>query len=182
MGASALRGVGLCGRIMGGVRRQVKRGCKPLARRGAEFGSLRLRQLRAGRHAWLSILNSSADRGQVVQAIGRLVGGPADAAEDQEAVEGVVEGPGVVAEDAGEDAAAGGIATAAVGTRFLEGPEERAGLAVFWAVRLWMQWFLYDAQLWRGKTFETLMHFAFTGLWLLLVVTFSAALVHSFNA
>lgn len=56
------------------------------------------------------------------------------------------------------------------------------GLAIFWAVRLWMQWFLYDAELWRGKTFETLMHFAFTGLWLLLVATFSAALLHSFNA
>src|SRR3954466_15514222 len=57
-----------------------------------------------------------------------------------------------------------------------------AGLAVFWTVRLWMQWFLYDAELWRGKTFATVMHFAFTGLWVLLVTTFSAALVHSFNA
>src|SRR3954447_25971110 len=37
-----------------------------------------------------------------------------------------------------------------------------AGLAAFWAVRLWMQWFLYDAVLWRGKRFETFMHFAFS--------------------
>src|SRR5205823_8670045 len=29
-----------------------------------------------------------------------------------------------------------------------------AGLAFFWAVRLWMQWFLYYAELWRGKPFE----------------------------
>src|SRR3982751_2547981 len=36
------------------------------------------------------------------------------------------------------------------------------GLAVFWAVRLWMQWFLYDAELWRGKKFETFMHVAFS--------------------
>jgi len=25
------------------------------------------------------------------------------------------------------------------------------GLAIFWGVRLWMQWFMYDAALWRGK-------------------------------
>ena len=54
------------------------------------------------------------------------------------------------------------------------------GLAVFWIIRLWMQWFLYDAELWRGKRFETVMHFAFTGLWILLSATLSAALVHSF--
>jgi hypothetical protein len=53
------------------------------------------------------------------------------------------------------------------------------GLAAFWLVRLWMQWFLYDAELWRGKTFETAMHFAFTGLWIFLSATLSAALVHS---
>jgi len=50
------------------------------------------------------------------------------------------------------------------------------GLAVFWAVRLYMQWFVYDTELWRGKPFETAMHFAFTGLWILLTGTFSAAL------
>ena len=56
------------------------------------------------------------------------------------------------------------------------------GLALFWLVRLWMQWFLYDAELWRGKTFETAMHFAFTGLWLFLTATLSAALVCSFRS
>ena len=56
------------------------------------------------------------------------------------------------------------------------------GLAVFWSVRLWMQWFLYDAELWRGKTFETTMHFVFTGLWIFLTATFTTALVHSFQA
>jgi hypothetical protein len=54
-------------------------------------------------------------------------------------------------------------------------------LAIFWGVRLWMQWFLYDAELWRGKRFETLMHFAFSGLWILLTATCSAALWSSFN-
>jgi len=57
-----------------------------------------------------------------------------------------------------------------------------AGLALFWLVRLWMQWFLYDAVLWRGKPFETVMHFAFTGLWIFLTATLSAALVFSFRS
>src|SRR4051812_31189769 len=55
------------------------------------------------------------------------------------------------------------------------------GLAIFWLLRLWMQWFLYDAELWRGKPFETVMHFAFTGLWIFLTTTLSAALVCSFK-
>ena len=32
------------------------------------------------------------------------------------------------------------------------------GLAAFWGLRLWMQWFMYDRELWRGKRFETAMH------------------------
>jgi len=47
---------------------------------------------------------------------------------------------------------------------------------------LWMQWFLYDRELWRGKPFETIMHFSFTALWIALTVTFSAALWTSFHA
>src|SRR3954452_18198028 len=35
------------------------------------------------------------------------------------------------------------------------------GLLAFWTVRLWMQWFLYDSELWRGKRFETTMHCIF---------------------
>jgi hypothetical protein len=54
------------------------------------------------------------------------------------------------------------------------------GLALFWLVRLWMQWFLYDAELWRGKRFETAMHFTFTGLWIFLTATLSAALITTF--
>jgi len=41
-----------------------------------------------------------------------------------------------------------------------------AGLAVFWGIRLWMQWFVYDASLWRGKRFETAAHTAFSVLWM----------------
>jgi hypothetical protein len=39
------------------------------------------------------------------------------------------------------------------------------GLCFFWFCRLLTQWFIYDAALWRGKPFETFVHFAFTCLW-----------------
>jgi hypothetical protein len=50
------------------------------------------------------------------------------------------------------------------------------GLAIFWGLRLWMQWFMYDRELWLGKRFETAMHFLFSGLWIFLTATFAAAL------
>jgi hypothetical protein len=50
------------------------------------------------------------------------------------------------------------------------------GLAIFWALRLWMQWFMYDRALWLGKRFETAMHFLFSGLWVFLTATFTVAL------
>ncbi|HEV2293010.1 MAG TPA: hypothetical protein VGR35_04090 [Tepidisphaeraceae bacterium] len=55
------------------------------------------------------------------------------------------------------------------------------GLAVFWGLRLWMQWFMYDHELWQGKPFETAMHFAFSGLWLFLTATFGVALWNSLH-
>lgn len=39
------------------------------------------------------------------------------------------------------------------------------GLAVFWGARLWVQWFVFDHRLWRGKRFETTVHAIFTLLW-----------------
>jgi len=51
-----------------------------------------------------------------------------------------------------------------------------AGLALFWLARLLTQWFVYDARIWRGKRFETAMHFAFTGLWVYFTGTFAWAL------
>jgi hypothetical protein len=56
------------------------------------------------------------------------------------------------------------------------------GLTVFWAARLIMQLFFYDAALWRGKRFETAMHIAFSGLWIFLSVTFAVALWSTFRA
>ena|SRR5690606_26288762 len=39
------------------------------------------------------------------------------------------------------------------------------GLGLFWTVRLFMQLFVYSSALWKGKTFETVVHIFFTFLW-----------------
>ena len=54
------------------------------------------------------------------------------------------------------------------------------GLTAFWGLRVYMQWFVYDQSLWRGKRFETAMHALFTGLWVYLTATFAAALGSTF--
>jgi hypothetical protein len=35
----------------------------------------------------------------------------------------------------------------------------------FWTLRLYFQWFVYQADLWRGKRMETAVHFWFTLVW-----------------
>jgi hypothetical protein len=40
-----------------------------------------------------------------------------------------------------------------------------AGLFLFWAVRLYVLWFVYSREVWRDHPFNTLMHWLFTGLW-----------------
>lgn len=46
------------------------------------------------------------------------------------------------------------------------------GLAIFWLIRLVFQLFVYSPKLWRGKTFETLVHVSFTCFWLYMTVVF----------
>lgn len=61
---------------------------------------------------------------------------------------------------------------------FLE--KSRAGnwlawsIASFWAIRLYFQWFVYQADLWRGKRLETAVHWWFTFVWLGLATLFTA--------
>ncbi len=45
--------------------------------------------------------------------------------------------------------------------------------ATFWAIRLYVQLFVYRADLWRGKRMETFMHWWFTGVWIALVALFA---------
>lgn len=46
------------------------------------------------------------------------------------------------------------------------------GLGIFWAIRLVIQFFGYSAELWKGKTFETVVHIFFSLLWTYLSVVF----------
>jgi hypothetical protein len=47
------------------------------------------------------------------------------------------------------------------------------GLAVFWLVRLLVQFFGYSSELWRGKRFETAVHVVFSALWTYLTAVFA---------
>jgi hypothetical protein len=39
------------------------------------------------------------------------------------------------------------------------------GLAIFWTVRLYVQFFVYSSKLWKGKSFETVVHILFSLFW-----------------
>lgn len=47
-------------------------------------------------------------------------------------------------------------------------------IATFWALRLYCQFFVYRADLWRGKRMETVVHCIFTGIWTALTAVFTA--------
>ena len=46
------------------------------------------------------------------------------------------------------------------------------GLGVFWSIRLFIQFFGYSADLWKGKAFETLVHILFSLLWAYISIVF----------
>lgn len=46
------------------------------------------------------------------------------------------------------------------------------GLGIFWAIRLYIQFFGYSSKLWKGKKFETAMHILFSILWVYLSTVF----------
>ena len=45
--------------------------------------------------------------------------------------------------------------------------------SLFWAIRLYAQWFIYPANLWRGKRLETVIHWSFSAIWLALATVFA---------
>ena len=45
--------------------------------------------------------------------------------------------------------------------------------AVFWFTRLYFQWFVYKAELWRGKRMETAVHWGSTLIWISLTGVFA---------
>jgi hypothetical protein len=46
--------------------------------------------------------------------------------------------------------------------------------AAFWFIRLYCQWFVYRADLWRGQRMETAVHWWFTFIWTALTALFAA--------
>jgi hypothetical protein len=46
------------------------------------------------------------------------------------------------------------------------------GLSIFWTTRLVIQFFGYSSALWKGKTFETVIHILVTFLWAYLSIVF----------
>lgn len=54
------------------------------------------------------------------------------------------------------------------------------GMGIFWAARLWAQFFVYSSRLWKGKLFETTIHILFSILWTYLSVLFIGAYLQYF--
>lgn len=46
------------------------------------------------------------------------------------------------------------------------------GFGIFWGLRLFVQFFGYSSELWKGKKFETTVHITFSILWTYLTWTF----------
>jgi hypothetical protein len=51
-----------------------------------------------------------------------------------------------------------------------------AGLTIFWAARMLIQWFYYSPKLWRGNRFNTAVHCLFSVVWVYMTTTFAVAL------
>lgn len=52
------------------------------------------------------------------------------------------------------------------------------GLGIFWLIRLFIQFFGYSTELWKGKVFETVVHILFSLLWTYLSVVFLWVALH----
>jgi hypothetical protein len=51
-----------------------------------------------------------------------------------------------------------------------------AAMTVFWFCRLLAQFFAYDSRIWKGDRFRTLMHAAFSALWIYVTAIYGIAL------
>jgi hypothetical protein len=55
------------------------------------------------------------------------------------------------------------------------------GLFGFWFTRLFFQFFVYSPKVWRGKKFETAMHFLFSIGWIYLTAVFLLSYLQEMN-
>ena len=51
------------------------------------------------------------------------------------------------------------------------------GIAAFWALRLLVQWFVYDSRLWRGDAFNTRVHWLFTAMYVAFTAVYGGILL-----
>lgn len=47
------------------------------------------------------------------------------------------------------------------------------GMGILWGVRLYVQFFVYSVELWRGKVFETVVHVVLAGFWAYIGIIFT---------
>lgn len=52
------------------------------------------------------------------------------------------------------------------------GKKVSLGFGIFWIIRLFIQFFGYSPKLWKGKTFETIVHIVFSFFWFYLSFIF----------
>jgi hypothetical protein len=74
----------------------------------------------------------------------------------------------------------GGLSLFLTEALLLPGPLSRAvvgSFVLFWALRLYVQLFVYDRALWRGHRFNTVVHVCFTAFWAYLVGVYATAFV-----
>ncbi len=45
-------------------------------------------------------------------------------------------------------------------------------LGVFWGIRAFLQFFGYSTEIWKGKTFETIVHIVFSIFWIYMTVLY----------
>lgn len=55
------------------------------------------------------------------------------------------------------------------------------GLAIFWGLRLYFQFFVYSSVLWRGKPFETTIHILFSIIWTGYTTLFALSFFNGFG-
>jgi len=59
------------------------------------------------------------------------------------------------------------------------GPLSRAmlaGMAIFWWMRLYCQFFVYESEIWKGNPFRTRVNYGISMFWVYLAGTYTAAL------
>ena len=55
------------------------------------------------------------------------------------------------------------------------------GITTFWVIRWLFQLFVYDARLWKGNRFNTLVHISFTLMWTYFIAVYSLAVWRQFD-